>query len=215
MVPDWLVYVKLKSVNFTEFEIALTRVVSSKSSYWKDLQEVFDKNFECLTNLPSSSFPLVKLPIPKNHVLIKRILVTPKRIICLPATPVASSRLLRNYGDLHEFVIVSFREEQFQKLEDLEAMKRVQGFIMNGITVIKHYWFFCASASQLRDHKAYFVAANSYSEVGWESATINFQTCNVRKHICLSVQFIHFFNFIQYITNYIYASILMKMIIWN
>ena len=171
MISYSYVYVNFISIIFTEFEIALTRVVSSNSSYWKDLQEVFDKNFESLSKLPSSSFPLVKTPIPKNHVLIKRILVTPKRVICLPATPVASSRLLRNYGDLHEFVIVSFREEQFQKLENTNAMERVRGFIMNGIAVTKRYWFFCASASQLRDHKAYFVAANSYSEVGYESGT--------------------------------------------
>ena len=140
-------------------------MLSVSNCYWKDLQELFRKAFDSVDELPASSIDLVKTAIPANHILIKRIIVTPTRIICLPATPVASSRLLRNYGNQHEFVIVSFRDEQFQKLEDINTLIRVRELIVDGIRVIKHYWFFCASASQLRDHKAYFVAANSYSEV--------------------------------------------------
>ena len=100
--------------------------------------------------------------------MVKRIVVTPTRIVCLPATPVASNRLLRRYGNQFEFIIVAFREEQLQKLQEISTLKRVRSFIENGITIIKHYWFFCASASQLRDHKAYFVAAESFVEVMYE-----------------------------------------------
>ena len=149
----------------TEIEIALRRLLRSDESYWTDLEEVFDRNIDFLRQLIPSAINLVKTPIPANHVLVKRMVITPKQIICLPATPVASSRLLRNYGGTHDFIIVSFRGEQFQKLEKEETFRRVKGFISNGITLFKQYWFFCASASQLRDHKAYFIAANSNFEV--------------------------------------------------
>lgn len=148
-----------------EFQIALEKVLNNSESYWVDLKGIFDRNFKNLKTLPPSSLKLVQTPIPDNHVLVKRLVCTPTRVICLSPTPVASSRLLRNYGNAFEFVIVCFREEQFQQLQGRETLSRIRDFIENGITVTRHYWFFCASASQLRDHKAYFVAASSYSEV--------------------------------------------------
>ena len=119
-----------------------------------------------LQKLPPAAVSLVKTPLPADHVMIKRIVVTPSRIVCLPETPVASSRLLRCYGDQYEFVIVSFKEEQFQKLQGTDTLERIQNIMEQGIKIGgKHYLFFCSSASQLRNHKAYFIAAESYDKV--------------------------------------------------
>lgn len=157
-----------------EFEIALNQVFNSNDSYWIDLQDVFERNFENLQKLRASAMKLVRTPIPANHMMVKRIVVTPINKICLPATPVACSRLLRRFGHEFEFIIVSFREEEFQKLEGTFALHRVKSHIQHGIKAIKHYWFFCASASQLRDHKAYFVAANTFDQVDFRISCQNF-----------------------------------------
>ncbi len=122
-----------------------------------------------MEKLTSGARALIRTAIPENHTLLKRLVVTPSRIICLPALPIATNRLLRYFGSRYEFIVVSFRDEQLQKLQGLDVLKRVEKCLKQGITVVNKYWLFCASGSQIRDHKAYFVAADSYAEVSAEA----------------------------------------------
>ncbi|XP_065062019.1 uncharacterized protein LOC135688892 isoform X1 [Rhopilema esculentum] len=150
------------------WETALNYVIQNENCFWIDLETAFIRVLDSLQTLPKPAILLAKVPVPAFHKMIKRVVITPNRLVCLPATPVAESRLLRYYGDEYEFLIVSFRAEEFQELhsvEDKELLRRIKNFIINGFTAVKHYWFFCSSASQLRDRKAYFVAAQSYDEV--------------------------------------------------
>ena len=143
-------------------------VIQNENCFWIDLETAFIRVLDSLQTLPKPAILLAKVPVPAFHKMIKRVVITPNRLVCLPASPVAESRLLRYYGDEYEFLIVSFRAEEFQELhsvDDDELLLRIKNFIIYGFTAVKHYWFFCASASQLRDRKAYFVAAQSYDEV--------------------------------------------------
>eukprot|EP00794_Sanderia_malayensis_P004794 gene4794-5421_t len=151
------------------FEHALEQVLtlSNGGCYWFDVKEAFKKAKRNVKKLSPAARSLIEVPIPANHILIKRVVVTPSRVICMPALPIASNRMLRNYGDKYEFIVVLFRDEQLQKMQEADSMilRRIEMIMKNGFEISKHYWFFCASASQMRDHKAYFVAAETYEEV--------------------------------------------------
>ena len=143
------------------FSICLT------SPYFSDFNEEYSNAFNAFHKLPVSRRVLLRDSIPENHFMIKRAVVTPCRILSLPATPVASNRLLRRLAvSRHELLLVSFKDEDMSKLHNIDLLPRIESVLTTGILIndIK-YQYLCSSGSQLREHKAYFLASESYETV--------------------------------------------------
>lgn len=103
--------------------------------------------------------------LPPGHVLLERAAVTPSRVVLLPPAPAKSSRLLRSFPD-RRFVVVHFCEEQMQKLRGTDTLPGVKAILQAGIQVGGRLLrYFGSSASQLREHGAMFVMAESSCEV--------------------------------------------------
>ena len=66
----------------------------------------------------------------------------------------------------HNLVVVSFREENLQKIHDSGVYPKIRETLAGGIRIMgRQFHFLCASASQIRDHKAFFVEVSCPSEV--------------------------------------------------
>ena len=155
--------------NVSLIECVVNKVLTSSSAspYFCDFNEEYSKAFSTFSKLPLKKRVLLRDSVPENHFLIKRVVVTPSRIMPLPATPVSSNRLLRKVANSkQEIIIVSFKDEDMSKLHGVDTLSHVASILTAGIVInnIK-YQFLCSSGSQLREHKAYFVASESYDMV--------------------------------------------------
>jgi RNA dependent RNA polymerase len=114
---------------------------------WRDLRAV-------IKQLQVSSFPQ-SFPAPKGYVFIKQAVVTPSRIIPLPATCIQYSRLLQ-FWDSTDIIIVRFVKEEETSVNWYD---RILGVLNNGFDDILgiHYSFLFAGSSQIRSDAAYFV----------------------------------------------------------
>ncbi|RHY39340.1 hypothetical protein DYB30_007578, partial [Aphanomyces astaci] len=146
----------------------LPAVVATKLP-WDNCKLVYDSYIQRLTAVagPEGSDWLFEHPPPPGYVLVERVVITPTRIVPLPKVAVKSSRMLRKLPALGaRLVIVSFREEIYQKLQDSTALDAAgvivsSGFELGGV----RFRFLCAGASQARDASAYFVQASGTDEV--------------------------------------------------
>ena len=145
--------------------------VAMKSHYFSDLKMTFSNIYKEYSNFPVNMRESLRLPIPINHYVLKRVVVTPSRLVVLPAVPIASNRLLRKLKETdqyakYEVLILAFKDEDMSKLTEVSVYRHVHLTLIRGIDIngIK-YRFLLSSGSQLRAHKAYFISAATYEEV--------------------------------------------------
>ncbi|PAA71720.1 hypothetical protein BOX15_Mlig023635g1 [Macrostomum lignano] len=112
-------------------------------------------------------------PVACGSLLVKRVAVTPTRVVLFPATPVASSRLLRRIPP-ERLVMVAFTDESCGVVRGggvnvasaASVGARFTKVLRDGLTLAgRMYRFFSASSGQLRTSRCFFVAAESVEEV--------------------------------------------------
>jgi RNA-dependent RNA polymerase len=95
-------------------------------------------------------------------MLIRKVIVTPTRILCMPATVELGNRVLRHFhqhGD--RFLRVTFADENLSKYLDgpkvaNEVLARIGVILRDGITMFNRTFDFLAfSSSQLREHSCW------------------------------------------------------------
>ncbi|XP_065649345.1 uncharacterized protein LOC105846402 isoform X2 [Hydra vulgaris] len=148
-------------------EAALKAVFSrlNKYSYFDHFFTIYENEFNHMLKIPISKRDILHDVVPSNCVMIKRVVATPTRIVMLPPVPVASNRMIRLLS-YYNILIVSFRDEDMSKLHDSDTHDYISFLMKDGIMVSKsRYYFFATSASQLRDHKTYFIEVPSNNEV--------------------------------------------------
>lgn len=126
----------------------------SNNNYFCSFENLLSQEYNAVENMPEDE------PVPNEYHLIKRVVVTPLRIMALPAVPIASNRIVRKSIDRFEIIVVSFKDEDGCKLRTQDAHSRVKKCIEDGISINgRQFKFLLPTSSQLRDHKAYFLAA--------------------------------------------------------
>ncbi|XP_078610878.1 uncharacterized protein LOC144881587 [Branchiostoma floridae x Branchiostoma japonicum] len=104
---------------------------------------------------------------PDAHRMVRRVFVTPTRLMFMHPEIVRDNRILRKYGQ-DNFMRVSIRDEDFCKLaavgrpgEEETTFTRVKQFLQDGLIVgDREYVFLAASNSQLREHNVWFFASD-------------------------------------------------------
>ena len=149
------------------FKIGLACSFSSRKheSYWRPFKVIMNKERNLFRNVSESTISSLESQIPDNHIRLLRLVVTPSRIIYQPGVPVFTSRLTRMLAGSHNLIVVSFRDENMQdRLGDV--FTRVEQFLTEGFDVCgRKFQFLCASASQIRDRKAFFVEVQTLDEI--------------------------------------------------
>lgn len=100
--------------------------------------------------------------LPPHFVNIRRVVVTPTRLLFLRAETVAKNRVVREYGE-ERFLRVAFRDEDYRKLMApvprfvTKITDRIKMVLKDGILVgSRRYHFLACSNSQLREHGCWF-----------------------------------------------------------
>ena len=134
-------------------------LVQSEASLLTDLAERFEytmKNPKFIPNGAARS---------KKNQRLKRLMITPTRIIALPDVEMSNSRLRKKIPDLH-MIIVCFRDESLSALNDVDSIETLSEFLKTGFRFgDKQFHYLCSSASQLRDHNGIFVQADTVKDV--------------------------------------------------
>lgn len=100
--------------------------------------------------------------VPAHCALVKRLALTPTRVIPFPAEIMELNRVLRNY-DADCFISVSIREEDYSKLSGQKAsleviLETIKGYMLFGLHVCGWvYEYVGCSNSQMRSHGCWFV----------------------------------------------------------
>ncbi|CAH1273341.1 Hypp5090 [Branchiostoma lanceolatum] len=120
---------------------------------------------------------------PAAHRMVRRVFITPTRLVFMHPEIVRDNRILRKYGadnfmygsdnfmyGADNFMRVSIRDEDFVKLqsvgrlipgEEEATFTRVKHVLQNGLKVgDRNYVFLAASNSQLREHNVWFYASD-------------------------------------------------------
>jgi hypothetical protein len=103
-------------------------------------------------------------PIQGNVFWVPHLVITPTRVICRGVLPEVGNRMLRHFSQASSqlaFLRVSFRDEsgKLSKTVYGEIANRLKTIFEEGIRIPlsgRHYQFLMFSASQLRQHKAWF-----------------------------------------------------------
>ena len=108
-----------------------------------------------------------KNAVPNHCASIRRVVITPTRILVYPPEVMAKNRVLRHY-ETDDFLCVSIREENLSKLSmgrgsiDL-LLDNINRVLNEGLSIAgKLFQFLASSNSQLRNHSCWFVGP-SYS----------------------------------------------------
>ena len=101
--------------------------------------------------------------VPCHCALIKRVVITPTRVLLYPSEVMVKNRVLRHYERDDFLCVVSFREENLSKLSigrgsiDL-LLDNINQVLNNGLNIArKPFNFLASSNSQLRNHSCWFV----------------------------------------------------------
>ncbi len=108
--------------------------------------------------------------VPNHCALIKRVVITPTRVLLCPPEVMVKNRVLRHYERMDDFLCVSIREENHSKLSmgrgsiDL-LLDNINQVLNNGLGIAgTAFQFLAASNSQLRNHSCWFVAPSTPAE---------------------------------------------------
>ncbi|KAJ7546052.1 hypothetical protein O6H91_08G022500 [Diphasiastrum complanatum] len=137
------------------------------------------KRLEQIIHWASMKTELVKeLKVLEGHSLIYRLIITPTKAYCSPPEYDMSNRILRHFRDYSDrFLRVSFLDDNLQTLKSgvlsiplspfagdrtnirTAIFRRVLSVLREGFFLCgRRYFFLAFSASQLRDHSAWFFA---------------------------------------------------------
>ncbi|XP_055939511.1 uncharacterized protein LOC129969117 [Argiope bruennichi] len=130
-------------------------------NYW----HVIDKLFEHHVSIQKDD-SFKGISVPQKCRLIRRIVVTPTRIMLWPADLMCENRILRNF-DSEFFLRVTFRDDDFNqmnfRLYDPSVFQTVVSQPVNSGILIenRHYQLLAWSSSQLREHGISMYAKDS------------------------------------------------------
>ena len=104
---------------------------------------------------------------PENVFMIKRVIMTPTRIISSPETLVPSNRFLEDVGIKAEDVVtVSFRDVGLTKIQSSLFDNRYQYALINFIEIEnKKYRYALCTGRQMGNQKAYFIRAGALQDI--------------------------------------------------
>ena len=101
--------------------------------------------------------------IPNHYALIKRVVITPTRVLLHPPEVMVKNRVLRHFESNDDFICVSIREENHSKLSmgrgsiDL-ILDNINQDLNTGLNIAgTTFHFLAASNSQLRNHSCWFL----------------------------------------------------------
>ncbi|CAL1262575.1 unnamed protein product [Larinioides sclopetarius] len=130
-------------------------------NYWK----VIDKLFAYHVSIQKDS-SFKEISVPEKCRLIRRVVVTPTRIMLWPPDLMSENRILRNF-DSEFFLRVTFRDDDFTqmnfRLYDASVFETVVVEPVNSGIIIgdRHYQLLAWSSSQLREHGVSMYAKDS------------------------------------------------------
>ncbi|GFR30740.1 RNA-dependent RNA polymerase 1 [Trichonephila clavata] len=129
-------------------------------NYW----DIIDKLYFHLISRHNNSFK--SMSIPEKCRLIRRIVITPTRMMMFPPDLMCENRILRNF-DSEFFLRVTFRDDDFLPMnlrmyEDTVFFEVVNKPMNSGIQIgERHYEILAWSSSQLREHGVSMYAKDS------------------------------------------------------
>ncbi|XP_001631543.2 uncharacterized protein LOC5511133 isoform X2 [Nematostella vectensis] len=133
------------------------------------LTKVLDRNLFCqpkaiLEDLLAKPWTS-ELPAPGHCAYLKRLILTPTRLIFRPPEIMQKNRVLRNYNP-GDFLCVNIRDEDFSRVTSTSAnlspvLNHLKEVMDQGINVSgTRYEFLGCSNSQLRNHSCWFVKSD-------------------------------------------------------
>eukprot|EP00898_Chlorokybus_atmophyticus_P003162 jgi/Chlat1/3847/Chrsp26S03977 len=139
-----------------------------------------------------------------GQVWVRRVNVTPTRVLCAGMELDFSNRVLRQYekpGISDRFLRVAFTEDDHQRLplgvlrDKADVYERVKEIVQRGLTIgNRHYEFLASSTNQLRQHSAWFFASDAKltAQGIWDAMSKDFRNqsnvakCAARMGQCFS-----------------------------
>ena len=123
-----------------------------------------EMEMESLFSKPTLRFSRIpwQLRLPENCAYIRRLVITPTRLLYYAQEVMSKNRVLRNY-DPDNFICVNIRDEDFSKLSSAsgtieELLARVKRILDEGVRPGGEQFLFLGSSnSQLRNHGCWFV----------------------------------------------------------
>ena len=145
----------------------LIKLSQTPYRYFTDLYEEFQKIFNVTIDTPLVKDLLVNKVIPNDVFQMKRITMTPTRMISLPEVLVASNRFLRGVKDrIEDIIIVKFRDDDGTKIQNETLFSRYEDVLSTFMEINdKKYRYILSTGSQMRDHKAYFIRSETWEEI--------------------------------------------------
>ena len=167
----------------------LLKLSQTSYRYFIDLLREFENIFTVTINTVLMGGNLVNTIRLKNVFRIKRVTVTPTRVISLPEVLVPSNRFLMEMEkQIEDVIIVLFRDDDTAKVTDKSIVDRFQDILVNFLEIEnKKYRYFLSTKSQMRNHKAYFIRSETWEEVleFLFSSKIHFSPWYVRHAYCI------------------------------
>ena len=95
-----------------------------------------------------------------NYIQMRRVLITPSRIILTQKMLIQSNRILRNHKT-EDFCLVQFIDDDFQRLDtgEVQLLEHAGKIMKNGFDILipnGHFYFVGCSNSQFRECRAWF-----------------------------------------------------------
>ncbi|XP_062566009.1 uncharacterized protein LOC134228365 [Saccostrea cucullata] len=103
--------------------------------------------------------------VSENHLMERKVFLTPTKFVFLPKEPVFKNRIFRQYNE-DFFVRLVYRDDNFEKISAMESstlnevlvdMKQI--FLERFIIQDRHYEFLGCSNSQLQEHSFWFFSS--------------------------------------------------------
>ncbi|XP_015753708.1 PREDICTED: RNA-dependent RNA polymerase 1-like [Acropora digitifera] len=148
--------------------LALARLGSAiERNSFCDPEEYFESLLE-EKNVAGTS-GISKQLLPSECAMIKRMVVTPTRLLFFPPEVMSKNRVLRNF-DTDQFLCANVRDEDFSRLSSASGiidkiLERLQTTLDNGVMAGgQRFLYLGSSNSQLRNHGCWFVRPRPYPE---------------------------------------------------
>ncbi|XP_044182237.1 uncharacterized protein LOC114966062 isoform X2 [Acropora millepora] len=148
--------------------LALARLGSAiERNSFCDPEQYFESLLE-ETNVAGTS-GISKQLLPSECAMIKRMVVTPTRLLFFPPEVMSKNRVLRNF-DTDQFLFANVRDEDFSRLSSAagiidKILQRLQTTLDNGVMAGgQRFLYLGSSNSQLRNHGCWFVRPRPYPE---------------------------------------------------
>lgn len=129
-----------------------------------------------------------KTNAPNHCVSIRKIIVTPTRLVYVPPTIELGNRVLRHFEAYqHRFLRIAFAEESLSKYLDGfkfadDITERIRITLKKGIKIAGRYYEFLAfSSSQLREHSCWFFAPTRQNDDDDDALEENISADSIRK----------------------------------